>query len=61
MKERIYKIVSLIAEKNPDCAVLGAYGCGVFRNNREFVLQTFEDAINDIILANSIDIVFAII
>lgn len=61
MKERIYKIVSLIAEKNPDCAVLGAYGCGVFRNNREFVLQTFEDAINDIIPANSIDIVFAII
>lgn len=61
MKERIYKIVSLIAEKNPDCAVLGAYGCGVFRNNRDFVLKTFEEAINDIIPANSIDIVFAII
>lgn len=61
MKERIYKIISLVAEKNPDCAVLGAYGCGVFRNNREFVLQTFEEAINDIIPANSMDIVFAII
>lgn len=61
MKERIYKIVSLIAEKNPDCAVLGAYGCGVFRNNREFVLKTFEEAINDIIPKNSINIVFAII
>lgn len=61
MKERIYKIISLVAEKNPDCAVLGAYGCGVFRNNREFVLKTFEEAINDIIPKYSINIVFAII
>ena len=61
MTERIYKIISVILENKPDCAVLGAFGCGVFGNDRTFVLNSFEKAINEIIPEHSIDIKFAII
>ena len=46
MKTRIEKIITLAVSKNPDLVILGAFGCGVFRNKREDVLPLFEAAIN---------------
>ncbi len=58
MKRRIEKIVSFAAEKQPQLLILGAYGCGVFGNNREVVLPMFENAINE--YAGDMEVVFAI-
>ena len=59
MQERIDMILSIAAEKNPDVLVLGAFGCGMFGNKREIVLDMFEKSINDGFPQN-IKIVFAI-
>ena len=59
MQERIDMILSIAAEKNPDVLVLGAFGCGMFGNKREIVLDMFEKSINDGFPQN-IKIIFAI-
>lgn len=46
MERRINKIVSFCAETDCEVAVLGAFGCGVFGNDRNEVLPMFERAIN---------------
>lgn len=58
MKRRIEKIVTLAVSKAPDVVILGAFGCGVFRNRREDVLPLFEDAINS--YGGDIEYIFAI-
>lgn len=61
MKERINKIISLAVKKNPKALVLGAFGCGVFGNDRDVVFKLFEQSINNLIAKDSIKIIFAII
>lgn len=60
MKRRIEKILSLAVSKNPQVIVLGAWGCGVFGNQKDVVLNLFENAINEIV-PDSIKIIFAVI
>ena len=58
MKQRIKKIITLAASKKPDVVILGAFGCGVFRNRREDVLPLFEAAIEQ--YGGDIEYIFAI-
>lgn len=58
MKQRIEKIITLAASKKPDVVILGAFGCGVFRNRREDVLPLFEAAIEQ--YGGNIEYIFAI-
>lgn len=60
MKRRIEKILSLAVSKNPQVIVLGAWGCGVFGNQKDVVFNLFENAINKIVPDN-IKIIFAVI
>lgn len=38
---RIRKLLALLCERNCDALVLGAWGCGVFRNDPKMVAQLF--------------------
>lgn len=60
MDIRIRKIISLALEKNASVIVLGAFGCGVFGNNREVVYDLFENAINDLVPLESVRVIFAV-
>ena len=59
MQRRIDMILGVAAEKNPDVLILGAFGCGMFGNKREVVLDMFEKSISAGFPEN-IKIVFAI-
>ena len=61
LRDRIFKIVTVIAQKKPDCVALGAFGCGVFGNDRAMVYSLFEEAINKLIPKDSIVVVFPVI
>jgi uncharacterized protein (TIGR02452 family) len=43
MKERIKKIISLAVNHQNQVLVLGAFGCGVFRNDPQMVAEYFSD------------------
>ena len=58
MTERISQIIQLCALKKPDTLILGAFGCGVFGNERETVYPMFETAVNQY-LTDEIKIIFA--
>jgi len=60
MERGIIKILSVAMKEDPEVIVLGAFGCGVFGNNREVILPMFEAAINKYIPEN-IKVVFAIV
>lgn len=45
MKERIDKVLSLAQKNEYDALVLGAWGCGVFRNSSEDIASLFESAL----------------
>ena len=47
MERRIRKIIQIAAQNNIDCLVLGAFGCGVFGNDIEFVAKTFKKILID--------------
>ncbi len=49
MQRRIEKIISLALSENPDIIILGAFGCGMFGNKRETVLEMFEKSINKLV------------
>lgn len=59
MTVRINKIISLALSENPDILILGAFGCGVFGNKREVVMDIFEKAINSFI-PDDIKVIFAV-
>lgn len=60
MDLRIQKMLSFMVSQNPEVIVLGAWGCGVFGNDRNVVLQLFEKNIRKIV-PNNIRVIFAII
>lgn len=44
---RIRKLLALLCERNCDALVLGAWGCGVFRNDPKMVAQLFASYLNE--------------
>ena len=46
MERRIDKVLTIAAGHGHDAAVLGAWGCGVFRNDPEMVAELFQAALN---------------
>lgn len=58
MQTRIDKIIQLAAEKQPDTLILGAFGCGVFGNQRESVYPQFESAMQRF-LPRNVNVIFA--
>lgn len=59
MDERIRKIVCASVTANPEALIFGAFGCGVFGNDREFVYNVFEKYIN-MFVSDDIRVVFAV-
>lgn len=47
MERRIRKIISLAIDKKNDAIVLGAFGCGVFKNDPDVVSQIFKKILVD--------------
>ena len=60
MDSRIEKILKLAISKNPSVLILGAFGCGVFGNDREVVYDIFEKQIRKII-PKDIEVIFSLI
>ena len=46
MNLRIEKMINLMVQHNPDYIILGAWGCGVFGNDRKIIYKLFEEKIN---------------
>ncbi|MGB0432387.1 MAG: TIGR02452 family protein [Bacteroidia bacterium] len=47
MKRRIERVLTLAAEKGHQTLVLGAWGCGVFRNDPKMIARLFAEALLD--------------
>lgn len=60
MDVRIEKILTLAVSKKPSVIILGAYGCGVFGNDREVIYSLFERHIRRIV-PEGIRVAFAVI
>lgn len=63
MDKRIELLLDFMLSQNPDCLVLGAFGCGVFRNNPEDIAKIFKKHLSSrskYIAEHNIKIVFAI-
>lgn len=56
MKTRICFIRNIMEKENVDVAILGAYGCGVFRQDPEFIAKTFKETFND----TNMEVIYAI-
>lgn len=59
-RKRINKILGLALHQNVECLILGAWGCGVFRNETEEVARLFKEVINENYANKFKKIVFAI-
>lgn len=59
-RKRINKILGLALYQNVECLILGAWGCGVFRNEAEEVARLFKEVINQNYSNRFKKIVFAI-
>jgi len=60
MKRRIEKVLSIALKHNHDTIVLGAWGCGVFKNNPSDVSKYFKEVINSKFKNEFKKVVFAI-
>lgn len=47
MKDRMRKVLRVFAEQNNETLLLGAYGCGVFRNDPEVVARFFMELLKE--------------
>lgn len=45
MAERVRKVLAIAAGNNHDAVVLGAWGCGVFKNDPEMIAELFREAL----------------
>ncbi len=46
MKVRMHKIIELAIYENIDILILGAFGCGVFKNDPKFIAETWRDELS---------------
>jgi len=62
MNERVRRVLSVFAVNQHDTLVLGAFGCGVFRNDPVYVAATFRKHLQSEQFQNSFKrIIFAIL
>ncbi|MFM2393398.1 MAG: hypothetical protein RLZZ546_1380 [Bacteroidota bacterium] len=59
-KERMVKVIGLAAHQKVESLILGAWGCGVFRNETDVVARLFKEVISEKYPRNFKRIVFAI-
>lgn len=60
MKVRIEKLLALCAHKQHSTLVLGAWGCGVFQNDPEYIAQLFKEALTNRFAGQFKKVVFAV-
>ncbi|VTT99504.1 Uncharacterized protein OS=Syntrophobacter fumaroxidans (strain DSM 10017 / MPOB) GN=Sfum_2178 PE=4 SV=1: DUF2263 [Gemmataceae bacterium] len=61
MRERIEKVLAIMAGHGHDAAVLGAWGCGVFKNDPEVVAQLFAKSLSGRFHGAFARVVFAVL
>lgn len=59
MDRKIELIIKFAVSQNPTAIVLGAFGCGVFGNDRKDIYPIFEKYINKYVPVDKIKVVFA--
>lgn len=59
MDSRIKFLIKFAVSKKPSVLILGAFGCGVFGNNREDIYPIFEKYINKYVPTNEMKVVFS--
>ena len=60
MEVRISKLLALCAHKQHNVLILGAWGCGVFRNDPEQIAQLFKEALSGPFAGQFKKVVFAV-
>jgi len=60
MRQRMLRVLAVAAAHQEDTLVLGAWGCGVFRNDPALIARLFADALNDELERVFPTVVFAI-
>ena len=61
MRKRIRFVLEIAKKKGIDNLILGAWGCGVFQQDPEFVANCFVEEINKVLHDVDINIIFAVI
>jgi uncharacterized protein (TIGR02452 family) len=61
MEERIEKVLAVMAGHGHDAAVLGAWGCGVFKNDPELIAELFAHALRGRFAGCFAKVVFAVL
>ncbi len=61
MADRIEKVLAIMAGHGHDAAVLGAWGCGVFRNDPEMIADLFASALRGRFAGVFARVVFAVL
>lgn len=60
LKDRIHYILSIMSQYPLERIILGAYGCGAFRQNPKTVARIFKEEIKTVFRNKQLEIVFAI-
>lgn len=60
MEKRIDKIIDFAVSKEPEVILLGAYGCGVFKNDATVVANLFKQSLSKVKTDKDIKVIFAI-
>src|SRR4051812_34567846 len=61
MRERVEKVLAIMAGHGHDAAVLGAWGCGVFKNDPEMIAELFANALRTRLAGVFAKVVFAVL
>jgi uncharacterized protein (TIGR02452 family) len=61
MRERVEKVLAVMAGHGHDAAVLGAWGCGVFKNDPEEIAELFAKALRGKFAGAFARVVFAVL
>jgi uncharacterized protein (TIGR02452 family) len=61
MKARVEKVLAIMAGHGHDAAVLGAWGCGVFKNDPEVIAELFAKSLRGKFSGAFAKVVFAIL
>jgi uncharacterized protein (TIGR02452 family) len=61
MRQRVEKVLTIMAGHGHDASVLGAWGCGVFKNDPEVIAQLFARALRGRFAGDFAKVVFAVL